>query len=60
MNARYEMTNPHNSQKSIIIDARLRLFLMSVRQALILIVIAIENFLEMELKKRKFEKSETE
>lgn len=54
------MTNPHNSQNSIIIDTRLRVFLMSVRQALILIVTAIEKFLGIEREKRKFEDSETE
>lgn len=52
------MTNQHNPEKPIIIDVRLRMLLMAVRQGLILIVTAIEKFLGIE--KHKFTHSETE
>ncbi len=47
------MPDTHNSENSTIIDTKWRILLMSTRQALLMIVIAIEKFLGIEKNKHE-------
>lgn len=51
------MTNQHNPEKPTIIDVKLKIMLMSVRQGLIMIVTAIEKYVGV--REPKFPDSET-